>query len=32
MMKKLINELRTWNWEAMAALVFCWAVVFYQFL
>lgn len=31
-MNRLVAELRTWNWEAMAALVFCWAVVFYEIL
>jgi hypothetical protein len=31
-MKKLLNELRTWNWEAIGALLVCWAVVFYPFI
>lgn len=32
MMKRVIDELRTWNWPAMACLIFMWCVVFYEVL
>ena len=31
-MKKIWKELRTWNWEAIGALILCWAIVFYEVL
>ena len=31
-MKKAINELKTWNWGAIAALAFCWGIEFYNVL